>query len=192
MRNAKRNLEPLLTIEDLDAMPDDGNRYELLEGDIFMSRSPSYLHQVVLHRLQVEIELFLRANPLGIVVPGLGVIFDNFNGVIPDLIFISDARLGEILPGERVYGAPDLAIEILSPGAENDRRDRNIKKRLYGQHGVREYWVVDPEGKTVEVYSLKRRRLELIATVSGAEEIPSSMLKGFRLSAGEVFKGIGK
>lgn len=188
MRSAKRIIEPLLTIEDLDAMPEDGNRYELIEGEIYMSCSPSYKHQKVLHYLEVEIELFLRANPVGVVVPGLGVIFDDFNGVIPDLIFISDDRIGEVLQGERIYGSPDLAVEIVSLGAENDRRDRNVKKQLYGMHGVREYWVVDPEHRTIEVFKLKRRKLDLVATYNRDDELTSSVLKGFRLQVSEVFK----
>lgn len=188
MKNLKRIIEPVLTIEDLDAMPDDGNRYELIEGEICMSRSPGQKHQSALHYLQFDIESFLRESPIGILRPGLGVVFDNFNGVIPDLIFITHERVAEIASGERVYGAPDLAVEIVSPGGENERRDRSIKRQLYGLYKVKEYWIVDPENRMIEVYKLKKRGLERAATFGMEDELTSSVLKGLRLKLSSVFR----
>jgi Uma2 family endonuclease len=187
MKSLKRVIEPILTIEDLDAMPDDGNRYELIGGVIYMSRSPSLKHQMALHNLQMEIGLFLRANPLGFVCPGIGVIFDDFNGVIPDLVFISNEQQDEIASGDRVYGAPDLAIEIVCPGSENEKRDRSIKRQLYGFNKVKEYWIVDPENRTIEVYKLKKRGLELDADFQFKDELKSSVLKGLHIQLSAVF-----
>ncbi|MEW6126871.1 MAG: Uma2 family endonuclease [Acidobacteriota bacterium] len=181
MRNMRKAIEPLLTIADLDAMPDDGNRYELIEGDIYMSRSPTISHQLALQNLQVELALFLRSNPLGILLPGIGVIFDDFNGVIPDLIFIANENIQDLASGDRVYGSPDIAIEIISPGAENERRDRSMKRRLYSLHKVKEYWIVDPYKYTIEVYKLKKRGLDLAATFGIKDQLTSAVLKGLRL-----------
>jgi Uma2 family endonuclease len=187
MKSLRRTVEPILTISDLDATPDDGNRYELIEGVIYMSCSPNLKHQMVLHNLQFEIELFLRSNPIGFICPGIGVIFDDFNGVIPDLVFISNEQQDEIASGDRVYGAPDLAIEIISPGSENEKRDRGIKRQLYGFHKVKEYWIVDPENRRIEVYKLKKRKLELENDFNTNDELTSPVLKGFRLKLGNIF-----
>src|SRR5262249_34121297 len=144
-------IQPIFTITDLEAMPDDGNRYELMEGEIYVSRAPSLTHQRVLRNLIGVFQIYLsrHRNRIGEVVPGPGVVFDEHNGVIPDLVFISRERGPEIVSGERLIGASDLAVEILSPGAENKRRDRNIKRRVYAKFGVKEYWIIDPEKRSV-------------------------------------------
>lgn len=108
-------IEPLLTIADLDALPEDGNHYEIIEGELFVSRAPSLTHQTVVLNLSAEIRSFLLENPLGRVYPGPGVIFSDFSGVIPDIIYISNERLDKIASGDKVAGAPDLVIEVLSP-----------------------------------------------------------------------------
>src|SRR2546422_10145316 len=136
-------IQPVLTIADLDCAPDDGNRYELIEGEIYMSRAPSLTHQITLQNFLMSLGSYVTGNPIGIVVPGPGVIFDDFNGVIPDIVFVSNERRAQIISGERFTDAPDLVIEIIFPDAENERRDRTIKRRLYGQFGVKEYSLID-------------------------------------------------
>src|SRR5689334_4960082 len=157
-------IEPLLTIADLDAMPDDGNRYEIIEGELFVSCAPNLMHQTASGNLLFNLKSYLSRNPIGVVWATPGVIFSEFSGVIPDLVFVSNARRDEIASGERITDAPDLVIEIVSPGAENQRRDRVAKRQLYGKHGVKEYWVVDPYQRTVEVYLLEGQALKLQAT----------------------------
>jgi len=112
--------DPPLTVADLEATPDDGKRHELIEGQLYVSDSAYYLHQTILGRIFVPIILYLAEHPIGEIVPGIGVIFDDFSGVIPDLVFFTRERKGYILAGARLIGAPDIAIEILSPGASND------------------------------------------------------------------------
>src|SRR5205085_1299374 len=124
-----------LTIEDLEAMPDDGNRYELIEGELFVSTTPSLGHQrIIVETIAVFIDYF-RLNPCGELVPSIGLVFDRYNGVIPDLVFFTREREREISDGRRLNGAPDLIIEIISPGSENERRDRHHKLRLYSVRG---------------------------------------------------------
>ncbi|HSF23203.1 MAG TPA: Uma2 family endonuclease [Blastocatellia bacterium] len=155
-----RQIQPVLTIADLDCTPDDGNKYELIEGEIYMSRAPSLTHQITLQNFLMALGSFLTNNPIGIVVPGPGVIFDDFNGVIPDIVFFTNERRAEIASGDQLNGASDLVIEIISPGAENERRDRVLKRRVYGRFGVKEYWLVDMVNRSVEVFRLGEKGLE--------------------------------
>lgn len=181
-------IQPVLTIADLDCTPDDGNKYELIEGEIYMSRAPSLAHQITLQNFLMALGSYLTNNPIGIVVPGPGVIFDDFNGVIPDIVFFTNERRAEIASGDRLNGAPDLVVEIISPGAENERRDRVLKRRVYGRFGVKEYWLVDLINRSVEVCRLGEQGLELAATFAGEDEMTSSVLPGFRMKLTDLFR----
>ena len=172
-------LDQQLTVDDLDLFPDDGNRYELIEGELFVSRAPRLFHQVVVANIIASVRPFLDRNPIGMIVPGPGVIFSQFSGVIPDVVFISNEQRGEIASGDKVTGAPALVIEILSPGAENARRDRIAKRHLYAKYGVKEYWIVDYKKRAIEVYVLVGEMLELSAVFADQDEITSSVLPGF-------------
>jgi Uma2 family endonuclease len=181
-------IQPVLTIADLDCTPDDGNKYELIEGEIYMSRSPSLTHQITLTNFLISIRLYLTDNPIGIVVPGPGVIFDDFNGVIPDIVFFRNERRAEIASGDRLNGAPDLVIEIISPGAEIERRDRVLKRRVYGRFGVKEYWLVDLVNRSIELCRLGEEGLELAATFTGEDEMTSLVLPGFHMKLTDLFR----
>src|SRR5262249_1992299 len=135
-------IEPLLTVDDLDAMPEDSNRYEIIEGELIVSRSPGMTHQTVSWNLSSRLSIYLSQNPVGRAWHGLGKILSNYDAVIPDIIFVSNSRLSEIASTDRITGAPDLIIEIVSPGSENSSRDRVAKRQLYGKYGVKEYWVI--------------------------------------------------
>src|SRR6266540_6310892 len=112
-------IEPLLTVADLDAFPDDdGNRYELIGGELFVSRAPGIPHQRVLLNLEIGLSDYLKANPIGILVPGAGAIFSDYDAVIPDLVFVRNERWSEVVTEIRFTGAPNLVIEILLPGKE--------------------------------------------------------------------------
>ncbi|HEU0144939.1 MAG TPA: Uma2 family endonuclease [Nitrososphaera sp.] len=181
-------VEPLLTIADLDAMPDDGNRYELFEGEIFVSRAPSLSHQRVLINLAALIKNYLEQNPIGEVLPTPGVIFDDFNGAIPDIVFISNQQVSNIGSEERIREAPELIIEIVSPGKENARRDREVKRQIFGKHGVKEYWIADPEARNLEIYRLAKRTLKLVATLADEDEIITAILPGFSCKVNQIFR----
>lgn len=180
-------IESLLTVEDLDLFPDDGNRYELIEGELFVSRAPGFFHQIVVTNIIALVRPFLDRNPLGIIVVGPGVIFSQFSGVIPDLVFISNEQRAEIASGEKVTGAPALVIEVLSPGAENARRDRIAKRQLYAKYGVKEYWIVDSEKRAVEVYVLAGEMLELSSGFTDQDEITSSVMPEFKCPERDIF-----
>ncbi|MEW6210006.1 MAG: Uma2 family endonuclease [Acidobacteriota bacterium] len=184
----RTQIEPLLTIDDLDAMPEDGNRYELIEGEILMSRAPGITHQQVLTNLMESFLLYLAQNRIGRILPGPGLIFDKYNAVIPDLIFVSNERRDQIISGERLIAAPELVVEILSPGTENERRDRNIKRRLYARFGVEEYWLIDPENQQAEIYRLQQGNLRLRETLTDDDEITSPLLPGYACKANQIFE----
>jgi Uma2 family endonuclease len=179
---------PLLTVADLDAFPeDDGNRYELIEGELYVSCAPGIPHQRVLQNLQLEFGLYLRAHPIGVVVPGAGAIFSDYDAVIPDLAFVRHERWNEVVTGEKFTGALDIVIEIVSPGSENRRRDLSVKRKLYAKYGVAEYWIVDSQNQSIMVLCLREQRLEEVANLTGDDELSSPLLPGFQLKTSAVF-----
>lgn len=181
-------VEPLLTIADLDVLPDDGNRYELFEGEIFVSRAPSLSHQIILANLLTILKTYLERNPIGEAIPTPGVIFSEYDGAIPDLVFISNQLIRKIVSEEKINGAPELAVEIVSPGKENSRRDRVVKRQVYGKYGVKEYWIIDPEKRAIEVYRLKRQTLILSGTFMDEDEISTPILPDLISKANTVLR----
>jgi Uma2 family endonuclease len=180
-------IESLLTVDDLDACPDDSNRYELIEGELFASCARGIPHQRVVLNLEIGLSAYLRDHPLGILVPGAGAIFSDYDAVIPDLAFVLNERWDQVVTGEKFTGALDLVIEVVSAGAENRRRDLLVKRQLYAKYGVAEYWIVDPENRLVEVYRLEDNRLEHAVTLRNGDEITTALLPGFRLLVNLVF-----
>jgi len=142
----------LLTYADYAALPDDGHRYQLLEGELVMTPSPRAWHQQVSRELEVRLVAHVQENGLGEVFDApLDVTLDDHNVVQPDLFFISTER-ASILRDGRILGAPDLCVEILSPGTE--RIDRVRKLELYARFDVTHYWIVDLAARTIEEYLL--------------------------------------
>jgi Uma2 family endonuclease len=180
-------IEPLLTVADLDACPDDNNRYELIEGELFVSRAPGIPHQRVLSNLIFAFESYLKENPIGIVVPGAGAVFSDYDAVIPDLVFVQNERWSEVVTETRFTGAPDLVLEIMSPGRENRDRDLLVKRQLYAKYGVKEYWVLDTEERYVLIYQLRGQSLDEVATIRDDDEITTPILLGFHLKVSAIF-----
>src|SRR6266550_1523168 len=182
------SIEPLLTVADLDVFPDDdGNRYELIGGELFVSCAPGIPHQRVLQNLQIGLSEYLKGNPIGILVPGAGAIFSDYDAVIPDLAFVRHERWNEVVTGEKFTGALDIVIEILSPGTQNRQRDLSTKRELYGKYGVKEYWIVDSENQEVLIFRLQQNILEEIATLKADDEITSPLLSGFKMKVSTIF-----
>ena len=182
------NIDRPVTIADWETMPDDGNRYEIIEGELFVSSSPGLTHQIVLGNLLFLIRSYLVKNPSGEVIINPGLILSEISGVIPDLVFFRHQTGEKIISGERLYGPPDLVIEILSPGSANTRRDRVAKFQLYAKHGIPEYWIVDPSKQFLEVHRLEKGSYELDVTLKNDAQLSSSVVPGFRCSLSEIFK----
>src|SRR5215510_2866451 len=181
-------IEPLMTVDDLDAMPEDGNRYEVIEGELFVSRAPGLTHQIVSGNIFGCFYNYLTQHPVGRIIATPGLILSRHSGVIPDLVFYSHARGDEIIWNERLNAAPEIVIEILSPGRENLARDRIAKRKLYEKHRVKEYWIVDTENRSVEVYRLVNQSLELHATLRNNDEVTSPILPGFSCALSKIFE----
>lgn len=181
-------IEPLMTVDDLDAMPEDGNRYEVIEGELFVSRAPGLPHQIVSGNIFAHLWNYLTDNPVGKVITTPGLVFSQYSGVIPDIVFYTHARAEEIIANERLIAAPDIVIEILSPGRENISRDRIAKRQLYAKHGVQEYWIVDSENRSVEIYRLAAQSLELAAMLRSNDNITSPLLSGFSCRLSKIFE----
>ena len=180
-------IDRFMTVAELDTLPDDGNRYELIEGELFVSRAPGIPHQLVLHNLQFEIANYLRRNPIGRLVPGAGAVFSNFDAVIPDLVFVLNENWDQAVTNDRFTGPLDLVIEIISPGKANRRRDVLVKRRLYGKYEAKEYWIVDPEHRSVSIYRLSGQTLEEIGSLMDDEELTSTLLPGLAMTVSAIF-----
>jgi Uma2 family endonuclease len=142
---------PKLTYDDFVLFPDDGQRHELIDGEHYVSPSPNPRHQRILFNLTMLLGSWLERHPVGrVYFAPLDVVLSHFDVVEPDLLFLSNERMAKVLTGQNVRGAPELAVEIGSPGTR--QRDETIKRRLYERSGVSEYWVVDPELDLVRVY----------------------------------------
>ena len=169
-----------LTIADLEALPDDGNRYELIEGEIHVAKQPHWLHQRICMQFGFVLHTWSRQTGQGAVNLAPGVIFAEDSGVAPDVVWISSQRMAVVdLASGRVTGAPDLVVEVLSPGVENETRDRRVKLHLYSRHGVKEYWVVDWRQRTLEVYRRVEGALALLHTLHPEDTLTSPLLPGF-------------
>ncbi len=179
----------LWTAQDLKLLPDDGKRYEVIGGTLFVSRAPSLLHQRVIGKFITKLNIYLEINPIGEAWITPGVIFTDIDSVIPDLAFIRQEKLFSLASGEHLKGAPDLAVEVLSPGTENIRRDRVAKLKLYSNYSISEYWIVDPKKKTLEVYRLNSttKALELVDTLDQNQTLSSPLLPGFSCKLTDIF-----
>jgi len=184
----------ILTVADWEAMPHgDGNRYEIIEGELFVSCSAGLTHQRVLANLITLFVLFLEKNPIGEFLTDMGVILSKFSAVIPDLIILLNEQRDTIITDDRLTGPPALVIEVVSPGAANSRRDRVDKLRLYTKHRVQEYWIVDPGNLTVDQYVSHGSSLKLSQTLQREEErLSSAVIPGFSCLLSRIFSRIGK
>lgn len=181
-------LEPLFTVEDIDLMPDDGNRYEVIEGELYVSRAPGIPHQRVIANVIFIFRTYLDDNPIGEIIPTTGLVFDKYNAVIPDLVFFTHERGKEIIEQDRLVAAPELAIEILSHGYQNVSRDRVAKRNLYAKRGVTEYWIIDAYERAIEVYRLNKDTLDLIRTLRDDDEVSTPLLPGLTFKAASLFR----
>jgi Uma2 family endonuclease len=164
-----------LTYHDYLRWPDDGQRYELYEGELYVIPTPFVPHQRVLGKLMFLLAQFVRRSQLGEVLHApLDVVFSESTVVQPDILFVSHQRRG-IIGEQNISGAPDLVVEILSPATEE--RDRGTKLQLYCRYGVQECWLVDPEERTVEVLTLSPEGYQVLGQYSEDEVVSSQNSK---------------
>ena len=162
----------------------EGDRRELIEGDFYVVPAPSIRHQTVAANLGTLLRELVRRNRLGIILwAPTDVVLSPETVVQPDILFVSNERRG-IITEPNVSGAPDLVVEILSPGTEE--RDRELKLNLYARYGVREYWIVDPEDETVEVMGLGAEGAAGVRRYD-AGSVESRLLPGLSVTLDDIF-----
>ena len=179
-------IAPKLTYRDLQAMPNDGKRYELIDGEVYMTPSPSRKHQQALGNIYFAVRTFAEERDAGeVYFAPFDVVFDERNALQPDLLFVRKDRL-KLIGHAHVKGAPDLVVEVLSPSTAS--YDRETKLQVYARAGVSEIWFVDPERRTVEVLNLGAdKRYVLSGKFSGEASVISAVLPGLPLTLREVF-----
>ena len=176
------------TYEDYKNLPEsETKRYELLDGELVMVPAPSVGHQRISRNILVLLWAYLREHPIGEILHAPCDVHMGDDVVQPDIIYIANEHR-DIIKEEEINGAPDMVIEIFSPATVG--RDRTYKRTLYARHGVREYWLVDPEERTIEVLGLTEAGFEPLATYSEADTLTSPLLPGLALPIKEVFGGV--
>ena len=180
------------TSADLEAFPEnDGKRYEIIDGELYVSRQPHYNHQNLCFRLCSKFQQWSERSGDGEAVIAPGLIFAEDDDVAPDVVWASSKRLGEILESDgKLHAAPELIVEVLSPGASNARRDRDAKLKLYSRRGVEEYWIVDWRQRRVEVFRRRDDQLYLSASLANSDSITTPLLPGFACPLSDLLKGI--
>lgn len=177
--------KPKHTIDDYMRLPE-GERVELIDGELLVSPSPLICHQDAGAEIFVRMRAWAKERKLGkVFIAPTDVVLSRYDVVQPDILFISNERRS-IVTKANVQGAPDLIAEVLSPGTR--KRDLVAKKALYERHGVKEYWIVDPRGKMIEAFDLHDRKLVSRGVFSGAENLESSTMAGFTLPVEAVFR----
>ena len=177
------------TIADLDGLPDNGNRYEIIDGDLFVTRAPHLGHQDATGAVYAELRTWSLKSGLGKPFIGPGVIFSESDAVIPDVIWISHTRQAQLIDDAgHLTGPPELAIEVLSKTAKDKQRDREIKLKLYSVQGIAEYWILDREQESVEVYRRENAQLKKAATLFSSDCLTSPLLPGFSCDVESLFK----
>lgn len=163
----------------------EGSRYQLIEGDLILSPSPTRRHQTIVRRIFLVLNTFVAAQRLGeVYFSPLDVILDDQNVSQPDIFYVSNARASILCP-EGARGGPDLCVEVLSPGTKE--LDRGRKRVLYARHGVIDYWVVDPVANTIELYRLQQDAKNPLRTFAVADTLATDLLPGFTMNLAEVF-----
>jgi len=177
-----------LTYEDLLLFPDDGKRHELIDGEHFVTPKPNSAHQLIVGNIHFALRDHLKAHPVGVVMLApFDIVLSDVDVVEPDLIFFTRECFARVVGEKNARGAPDLAVEVLSPGTR--RTDETLKRRLYERNRIGEYWVVDPEIEVVKVYRLAGdaygRAIELV--LERDEVVTSPLLPGLALRLKNVF-----
>ena len=182
----KRRRVHLWTYDEMSAkLPETNQHIELWDGELFIGDAPSLNHQTSLLQLGKRMDNFVREHKLGFVfVAPVDVVLSQTRVVQPDVVFVSNEK--KKILGKAIRGVPDLVVEIISTGSW--RRDTIDKRALYQQHGIQEYWIVDPEAASVEVLTLKEGEFQLHGRFGKAQTARSALLKGFKIRVADILE----
>lgn len=175
-----------LTYEDYLLLPEDGNRYEILDGELNVTPAPTTKHQTVSGNLFALLHQYVREHRTGKVFSApIDVVLDESTIVQPDIIFIGKEREG-IITEKNVQGAPDLVIEILSPNTA--KIDRLRKMQLYLRYEVKHYWLVDPDTETLEVYKLESGKYHVVGGFEKDNVFEPELFPGLKIKLSEIWE----
>jgi len=176
------------TTSDLELLPESSNRYEIIDGELEMTRAPHWKHQKTIGRIHLALENWSLRTGLGEAIINPGIIFGDNDNVIPDLIWISQERLTLAVDNSGHFTcAPELIVEVLSDSLNDIRRDKESKLKLYSNRGVQEYWIADWRLQQLEVYRRNQGKLELVMTLLNDDEITTLLLPDFACKINQFF-----
>jgi Uma2 family endonuclease len=168
------------TTSDLELLPENNKRYEIIDGELEMTRAPHWKHQDTIVAIVTPLRIWSQKTGLGRAIINPGIIFSDNDNVIPDLIWISQETLAiGVDESGHFITAPELIVEVLSESISDIRRDKESKLKLYSNRGVREYWIADWRLQQLEVYRRNQDKLELVMTLFNEDEITTTLLPDF-------------
>jgi Uma2 family endonuclease len=177
------------TLRDLELLPDDDKRYEIIDGELYVAKQPDWEHQFVCVRILMLLQTWSDQTQLGTANLAPGIIFTDDTNVVPDVVWISRERLRTALQADgKLHASPELVVEVLSLGAENQRRDREVKLKLYSRRNAKEYWIVNWQERSLELYQREDAVLALNKTLDENDILESPLLPGFRCKVSQLFK----
>ena len=180
-----KNLD-VFTYEDYLQLPDNGKRYEIIAGELYMSPAPNLGHQRTVGRFHLAIGNYLEKNQIGEVFTApTDIILSDIDIFQPDIVFVSKEKFDR-LTRENVQGAPDLVIEVLSPYTE--KRDRTAKLKAYSKYGVLEYLMAGEENETLEAWRRKGKKLVFYALLDKTHTFTTPLLPGLEIPLKKIFR----
>jgi Uma2 family endonuclease len=178
-------VRPRVSYADLERAPEDGRRYELYDGDVFVVPSPLPKHQVVAITVTEMLRQYAREHGGFSVASPIDIVFSDYDVLQPDVIYFSPDRANLVDLNRVIRDAPDLCVEVLSPSTA--ATDRGKKMQMFARYGVPEYWIVDPVAESIEIYELDAAGYDLKLTAKGTDAISPSATPGLRFTAGSLF-----
>lgn len=178
-------VKPRVSYTDLERAPEDGRRYELYDGEVFVVPSPLPRHQIVgLLLSQVLADYAKERGGLALISP-IDIVFSEYDVVQPDVVFFQASRRHLVQLDAPIRHAPDLAIEVLSPSTAP--MDRGKKMQMFARHSVSEYWIVDPIREVIEIYALVGDSYLLAQTVATTDQLRSALLPDLTFPTASIF-----
>ena len=178
-------VRPRVSYSDLARAPEDGRRYEIYDGEVFVVPSPLPLHQ----RVTLAIADLLNGHPAShegeALISPIDIVFSEFDVVQPDVVFFTAARRHVVRPEAPIRERPDIAVEVLSPSTA--ATDRGKKMQLFARCGVPEYWLIDPDAQRIEIHRLERGSYLLAQTAGPDDIVRSTILPDLRFPAARIF-----
>ena len=176
------------TVADLESLPENSNRYEIIDGDLFVTRAPHADHQDIAGAIYAELRTWSKKSQSGKSFFAPEVIFSEADNVIPDVVWISSERLENGLDDAgHLVVAPELIVEVLSSSEKDRERDRTFKLKLYSVQGVSEYWICDRFHQQIEIFRRQDALLTKACTLFAADTLTSPLLPDFKGSVADFF-----